>query len=417
MGATFSSIQVRSDAQEPVVQILADLLTVPTYISPSLGGWVGVYPEGVEATDVLAAELSRCLAAAVFDWSVYDSDVFQYSLYDNGELQDEFNSAPGYFEGMSAEGDEKNLEDRIDPARVQGDPQVLLPYCVPGTTLAAIIDVLHPAELPEADTDGRTAQLPNFPDTGFQQLAGMLGITSDALKENVAQKMRQKYTFADHQATDLAVLLGINEELASAGYSDIDGDDVEEPAKEEFRLIGNEDLSQKYKDDKLRSMECLQNFDKISYWLKQGANPNTRERSGRPVLFRYIHQPLQVEVLLAGGADVNITSTRSPYLDPNYPEVWGHYEAGVTALMVAARLTDGQSGRVKKVVKLLLEAGADVNAHSETGRTALGEAQKMTDPNQHQGRQGRQVAQAALVQEAEVSKRVVEMLLAAGATE
>ena len=41
----------------------------------------------------------------------------------------------------------------------------------------------------------------------------------------------------------------------------------------------------------------------------------------------------------------------------------------------------------------------------------------MTDPNQHQGRRGYQVAQAALVQEAEVSKQVVEMLLAAGATE
>ncbi len=418
MGATFSSIQVRAGSQEAVIEGLNGLLKEPTYVSPAVGGWVGVYPEGAEATDTLAAALSRRLLTAVLDWSVYDSDVFCYSLYESGKLRDEFNSAPGYFEAMSAEGDDESEGEANDPVRVQGEPQALLPYCVPGTTLAAIQEVLHPAELaePAADT---AVQLPGFLDTGLQQLAGMLGVTADVLRQGVAQKMSAKYTFAEHQAADLAGLMGLDEDLAQSRYSDIDEGDLGDYAKEDFRLLGNENLSQKYKDGKLWGLECLQNPERLSFWLQQGANPNARNQSGLPVLLRYVPHPEHAKALLAAGADVNMASTRSPYLSPDYPELerTGHYEAGVTALMVAAQWTDGQSGRVEKTVRLLLDVGADVHARSETGRTALAEAIKMTDPAEHQGRLGRQFPQVALEQDAAASARVVEMLRAAGAME
>lgn len=416
MGATFSSIQVRAGSQEAVIEGLNGLLKEPTYVSPSVGGWVGVYPEGAEATDTLAAALSRHLSTAVLDWSVYDSDVFQYWLYEHGELRDEFNSSPDYFEGQNAEGDEESEMEKIDPAKVQGDPQALLPYCLPGTARAAVSEVLHPAEPAEPSVDA-TAPLSGLPEAGFQQIAKMLGTTVDELKQSVERKGREKYIFAEHQAGDLAKLLGLNEDLAQSRYSDIDGDDLEDYSKEDFRLLGSEDLSQKYKDGKLWQMECLQNPQRLLYWLQQGANPNTRNQSGLPVLLRYVPHPEHVITLLAAGTDVNIVSTRSPCLDPDYPEMHGQYEAGVTALMVVARLTDGQSGRVVKVARALLDAGADVHARSETGRTALGEASRMSDPAEHQGRLGRQFPQAALEQDAAASARVVEILRAAGATE
>ena len=415
MGATFSSIQVRSDSQEAVIESLSGLLKEPTYVSPAVGGWVGVYPEGAEATDALAVGLSLRLATAVLDWSVYDSDVFTYSLYEKGALGAEFNSAPGYFEVMSAEGDEEHGPERVDPARVQGDPQALLPYCVPGTTLVAIQEVLHPAETVRPAIEA-SASLPGL-DKAMEQWARVLNTTPKALRQGVDQKMREKYAFADHQATDLAGLLGLDEDLAQSRYSDIDEGELEEYDKEDFRLLGAEDLSQTYKDGKLWDIGCLQSRDRLRHWLLQGANPNTRDRGGQPVLFRYVVFVEHLKILLAFGADVNLASTQSPYLSPDYPDVAGHHEAGVTVLMVAARLTDGKSGRVESVVRLLLDAGADVHARSETGRTALAEALRMTDPAQHQGRMGRQHTQAALEQAAAASARVVEMLRAAGSAE
>lgn len=256
MGATFSSIQVRADSQEAVVESLTGLLKEPSYVSPAVGGWVGVYPEGAEATDALAVGLSLRLATAVLDWSVYDSDVFTYSLYESGTLRDEFNSAPGYFEGMLDEEEEEEYgSEKIDPARVQGDPQALLPYCVPGTTPAAIQEVLHPAELAEADAP-TAAQLPDFLDAGLQQAAKMLGMTADALRQGVTQRMREKYTFAEHQAADLASLLGMDEQLTSVGVSDSEPDSIAAYTKEDFRLAGNADYSQQYKNDKLWSLHC-----------------------------------------------------------------------------------------------------------------------------------------------------------------
>ena len=234
MGATFSNIQVRSASQEAIILGLTGLLKEPTYVSPSVGGWVGVYPED-EETDVLAAELSRRLLTAVFDWSVYDSDVFRYSLYESGTLRDEFDSAPGYFEDMD---DERSEPGKVDPARVQGDPQALLSHCIPGTTLAAVQEVLHPVEPAEPGVDPAT-RLPGFPEAGFQQLAAMLGTTADVLKQGVMQKMHEKYTFAEHQAADLAGLLGMDEQLTSVGYSDSEPGGMAEYTKEDFRLAGN----------------------------------------------------------------------------------------------------------------------------------------------------------------------------------
>ena len=46
MGTTYSNIQVRIGSQDAVVSALTPLLEEPAYVSPSVNGWVGVYPEG-----------------------------------------------------------------------------------------------------------------------------------------------------------------------------------------------------------------------------------------------------------------------------------------------------------------------------------------------------------------------------------
>ncbi len=385
MGATFSSIQVRSASQEAVVQGVIGLLKEPAYISPSVGGWVGVYPEGgTTDPDTLADALSHRLHTAVLDWSVYDSDVFMYSLYENGDLQDKFNSDPGYFEAQAADGDEDSQ--KLDPAAVRGNPDALLPYCVPGTTVAIIQAVLHPADV-----------LP----------AMKALITFSPLSDD-------QYLFADFQAADLARLLGIGDGLAQIEFSDIARDGLDDYDFEgvkaiDFRLAGADNLSQEYKDKKIMfGVELMHHPEQMQEWLQKGANPNARDHVGRTVLFQWAEVcfPEQIDILLKAGADVDAATNGL-----------GRWERGVTALMVAAGRSYEQPNRVADTIKLLLEAGANVNARSESGRTALNESLAMTDGAEHQGKVGRHAPEEVLKQAAERSAQVAEILRAAGATE
>ena len=102
MGTFFSNCQVQSDSQDAVADALTILLKEPAYVSPSAGGWVGVYPEGTR-TDLykLAKQLSKQLSCGVFSWNVHDDDIFYYALFEDGKRRDEFNSSPDYFDPVS----------------------------------------------------------------------------------------------------------------------------------------------------------------------------------------------------------------------------------------------------------------------------------------------------------------------------
>jgi hypothetical protein len=93
------------------------------------------------------------------------------------------------------------------------------------------------------------------------------------------------------------------------------------------------------------------------------------------------------------------------------------FEIGVTTLMAAAGASIEHPTRQLETAQLLLDAGADVNARSEAGQTALAKALRMTDPAKHQGKIGRRAPEEVLRQAAARSARVVEMLRATEATE
>lgn len=403
MGATFSSIQVRVASQEAVIEGLRGSLEEPAYVSPPVGGWVGVYPEGAKATDTLAAELSRRLSVAVFDWNVYDSDVFFYSLYENGGLRDEFNSAPGYFEAQTVAGDEEGEQERIDPARVQGDPEALLPYCVPGITLAAIKEVLQPTELAEPNP-ALVTQLPGFPEASLGRLAAALNTSADALRRGVEQKMREKYIFAEHQALDMALLLGMNEELAQSRYSDIAQDDLEDHTRDDFRLVGNENLSQSYLNQKLWDIRDVREPEDMRAWILKGADPNARNGSSETALMNVARYGLteHIKILVEVGADVNAATTAA--------QEYG-LEVGVTALMVA--VMDARVAAEKRIAtaRLLLSYGADANAVSETGRTPLRACFGFTNPTQEA------FSRPLTPQQREQAEQVAKALRDAGAAE
>jgi ankyrin repeat protein len=92
--------------------------------------------------------------------------------------------------------------------------------------------------------------------------------------------------------------------------------------------------------------------------LQKGANPNATDSVGATALMWAIPDPAKVRLLIQAGADVNASSM----------------DRGRTPLLVAA----SYPGTVE-ILKLLLEKGADLRARDRNGRNALGLAAESSE--------------------------------------
>jgi hypothetical protein len=160
MGASFTNYQIHSTSVAAVKKALEPLTKSRAYISSEKNGWITVYDETSDeqsaALTRIGPALSKSLQTAVFAFLVYDSDVAMYWLYQNGTLEDEFNSAPDFFD---EDLDEKSRD------RVRGNANRLLPLCISGTAREQIEEVIHPE-------DG----LPMMAEDILEDLARLLGI-------------------------------------------------------------------------------------------------------------------------------------------------------------------------------------------------------------------------------------------------
>ena len=131
-------------------------------VLPAKNGWTSLYEERSSQQDDarirdLASGLSRDLKVAAIAFLVHDSDMACYWLYDQGNLLDEYNSCPDYFD---ADGPEDE-----SPAPSGGKTEVLVRFCRPGVQedeLAAIL-----------------AEQATFAEDTIGQLAIALGIDRD----------------------------------------------------------------------------------------------------------------------------------------------------------------------------------------------------------------------------------------------
>src|SRR2546425_9700041 len=83
--------------------VLRNLINTRAYVSSPRGGWVSVYEERTSLQDDeeivrLARELSSHLEKPVIGFLVHDSDVLRYWLFEAGQLRDQFDSLPDYFQ-------------------------------------------------------------------------------------------------------------------------------------------------------------------------------------------------------------------------------------------------------------------------------------------------------------------------------
>ena len=339
MGAFFTNCQVRGSSTSAVSQALAKLVETRAYISPAQNGWITVYAEATEEQDQkvlcrIAGGLSKVLQTDVFGFLVHDSDIAAYWLYCCGTLTDEFDSAPDYF------GEKVDAATR---ALVRGNPDVLLPLCVAGTTRAQIEAVIHPSD-------------------GFQLMA-------------------------EQTLTDLAELLGIDETRITLGFNYFTEEGEETlPDADQFEHVGKgaeriESASPDSDDEPGESAREV--FPMAVGLLAQRWSRQTKKQM--QVSFGYSGQ--QIEDMLKQLAARFDHSARemlrhSPLPDrPTFEELKAARDEGPEALaeLIAKRtpamLTDiGVDAAVAEVTEFLaalLQQGLDPNATGHRGMTPL----------------------------------------------
>jgi hypothetical protein len=69
-------------------------------VSEGAGGVTVLYPADFLDWDSAAQDLSKRLRKPVFSFHIHDGDLWMYSLYDDGELVDQFNPVPDYWQEL-----------------------------------------------------------------------------------------------------------------------------------------------------------------------------------------------------------------------------------------------------------------------------------------------------------------------------
>jgi hypothetical protein len=142
MGNFYTNYTLRGPDQQ---QAAAAMAGRRARIAPSENGCVVVFDEASDEQDTeviaeLGTHLSRELQCPVLAVLNHDDDILWYQLHVNGELVDEYNSSPDYFEATD--------EETADPAG--GDAQLLCDTF--GATDAAAVEAI--LRKPSHDPDG-----------------------------------------------------------------------------------------------------------------------------------------------------------------------------------------------------------------------------------------------------------------------
>lgn len=100
MGNFYTNYTLRGPSPQAVAAALAGR---SAFVTPAQNGCVVVFDEESDEQDTeiiteLASRLSRELRCPVLAVLNHDDDIFWYQLYLSGELADEYDSSPGYFD-------------------------------------------------------------------------------------------------------------------------------------------------------------------------------------------------------------------------------------------------------------------------------------------------------------------------------
>ncbi len=154
MGNFYSNITLSTDDKDQVIEFLIKR-KCHTFVYP-IDEFICVFPKHDSFLFELAEQLSDAMRCAAFAVMIHDDDLLIYKLFQSGKLLDEYNSFPGYFEGLdtpSSGGDaEKVCQVYSAPQEVEALEEILrkkytfesnrhdaiiaklnLPYCTVGS--------------------------------------------------------------------------------------------------------------------------------------------------------------------------------------------------------------------------------------------------------------------------------------------
>jgi hypothetical protein len=101
VGISYSNITLKGSDQQHVAAYLKQQRR-QAFVAPSVDGYIVIFDkkadEREQALQSLAVDLSISFQNVAFAVLVHDGDVFAYWLYDVGQLLDNYNSAPSYFD-------------------------------------------------------------------------------------------------------------------------------------------------------------------------------------------------------------------------------------------------------------------------------------------------------------------------------
>lgn len=160
MGNFYTNYTLRSPSPQAIVSALAGRSAI---VTPAQDGCVVVFDEESEEQDTeiisrLASRLSSDLQCTVLAVLNHDDDIFWYQLHQSGELADEYDSSPGYFD-----------EEEEPSAPAGGDAQKLC-SAFGSSAVAEVESILRKSSF---DEDGYTFEFERHTD-----LVRALGIPS-----------------------------------------------------------------------------------------------------------------------------------------------------------------------------------------------------------------------------------------------
>ncbi len=185
MGSFYTNYTLKGPSQQDVANALAGRNTV---VTPVRKGCVVVFDEqsddqDQEAISELASRLSSQFQCPVLAVLNHDDDILWYRLYESGDLSDEYDSSPGYF------------DPEAEPSAPRGGDARRLAEAFGATELATVEAVLRKSSY---DDDG--------------------------------------YTFAFERHTDLVRALGLPDWAVGAAYASFEQDEYPEGLTPEIIL-------------------------------------------------------------------------------------------------------------------------------------------------------------------------------------
>ena len=302
-------------------------------------GWVSLYEQGASEQNEewireLTASLSRALSIAAIAFLVHDSDIACYWLYDGGELLDEYNSCPHYFDDFS------DASGGLGPSGSK--PDVLVRYCQSGTTTAQLETILNSEVV--------------FAEEIVEQLATLLGISSTralANYEDVAEGADELLDPGDEDAGRISPSsqnAGVNDVLAVLFGND---GTVANPDPQRTALVNAASRDDVDEIDRLlaagidinaAALTPLPNTQPMAPMIPGGLPQIAMTPLIAAVVYKRQHA---IKHLLQCGADP----------DAVHPMFGAPIHTAVRAADV-------------EVLKLLIESGADVNVTTKQGQTA-----------------------------------------------